>query len=174
MFAERGFHATSMDEVAERAGVTKPVVYQHFPSKRALYLELLQESTHALIEQVAQATTEATNGREQVELGFAAYFSYAAEHPDAFRLLFGSSVRDDPEFATFAAQVVDGVAELIGSLIEIDGPPEQRRALAHAIFGMAEATSRRVALRGEVQDPQLLARWLAEMAWFGLRGVRAD
>ena len=67
MFAERGFHATSMDEVAERAGVTKPVVYQHFPSKRALYLELLQESTHALIEQVAQATTEATNSSPPVE-----------------------------------------------------------------------------------------------------------
>jgi AcrR family transcriptional regulator len=163
-----------MEEIAERAGVTKPVVYQHFPSKRALYLELLQETTREVTEQVAQATTEATTGREQVERGFAAYFSYAADHPEAFRLLFGSSVRDDAEFASFTAQVVDGVAELIGSLIEIDGPPEQRRALAHAIFGMAEATSRRVALRGEVQDPQLLARWLAEMAWFGLRGVRAD
>ena len=58
-----------MDEVAERAGVTKPVVYQHFPSKRALYLELLQETTREVTEQVAQATTEATTGREQVERG---------------------------------------------------------------------------------------------------------
>ena len=63
---------------------------------------------------------------------------------------------------------------LVTALIDIDASDAQRRVLAHAIVGMAEATSRTLAVEGEVHDPDVLARWLAEMAWFGLRGVRAD
>src|SRR5918912_271539 len=69
VFAERGFHATSMDDVALRAGVTKPVLYQHFPSKRALYLELLQDTGQLLLQALEQATQRAPSGRERVEEG---------------------------------------------------------------------------------------------------------
>jgi AcrR family transcriptional regulator len=55
-FAQQGFHATSMDEIAEAAGVTKPVLYQHFPSKRALYVELLEETGRQLLSTLAEAT----------------------------------------------------------------------------------------------------------------------
>ena len=48
-FAHQGFHATSMDEIAEAAGVTKPVLYQHFPSKRALYVDILEETGRQLL-----------------------------------------------------------------------------------------------------------------------------
>jgi hypothetical protein len=60
-------------------------------------------------------------------------------------------------------------------LIDIDGPPEQRAILANAIVGLAESTSRRaLADGGEVENAEQLARWLAELTWFGLRGVRSD
>src|SRR6202049_1102795 len=77
-FAERGFHATSMDDVAAAAGVTKPVLYQHFPSKRALFLELLDELGRTLLDELAGATAAAHTGRERVEGGFAAYFRFVS------------------------------------------------------------------------------------------------
>jgi AcrR family transcriptional regulator len=174
LFAEHGFHATSMDDIAEAAGVTKPVLYQHFPSKRALYRELVDNVDRQLTEQLLDATGRASTGRERVQDGFAAYFRYVSEHRDAFRLLFGASVRNDAEFASVAESTIDRIADLIAQLIDIDAAPEHRRTLAHAMVGMAEATSRRVANAEGEPDPDRLARWLAEMAWFGLRGVRAD
>jgi AcrR family transcriptional regulator len=174
VFAERGFHATSMDEIAEAAGVTKPVLYQHFPSKRALYRELLDDVDAQLVNQLVEATSGAESGRERVQQGFAAYFRFVAENRAAFRLLFGASVRNDAEFAIVAERAIDRIAALIAELIDIEAPAGHRRVLAHAIVGMAEATSRRLTNDDAEDDPDRLAGWLAEMAWFGLRGVRAE
>ncbi len=174
VFGERGFHATSMDEVAEAAGVTKPVLYQHFPSKRALYRELLDDVDAQLVAQLVEATAGAASGRERVEAGFAAYFRFVSDNRAAFRLLFGASVRNDPEFTVVAERAIDRIADLIAELIEIEAPTGHRRVLAHAIVGMAEATSRRLTNDDAEDDPDRLAAWLAEMAWFGLRGVRAE
>ncbi|MBI2169944.1 MAG: TetR/AcrR family transcriptional regulator [Actinobacteria bacterium] len=175
VFAATGFHATSMDDVAEAAGVTKPVLYQHFANKRALYVELLEDVGLRLVEEIGQETGRARTGREQVERGFRAYFRFVAENQAAFRLLFGASVRNDREFAAVAERVVSEVAEVVSGLIDVDAAPEQRLALAHAVVGMAEATSRRVVsgqATGDETDPSLLASWLSELAWYGLRGIR--
>ena len=175
MFAERGFHATSMDDLATAAGVTKPVLYQHFRSKRALYVELLEQVGRQLLNELGRATSSASSGREQVERGLAAYFRWVAVNPSAFRLMFGTSLRSDAEFATIVEQVLSAAVEAVTPLIDIDGPPEQRAVLANAIVGLAESTSRRaLADGGAVEDAEQLARWLAELTWFGLRGVRSD
>ena len=174
VFGERGFHSTSMDEVAEAAGVTKPVLYQHFPSKRALYRELLDDVDAQLVSELVVATDAAPSGRERVEAGFAAYFRFVTENRAAFRLLFGASVRNDPEFSAVAERTIDRIAALVADLIQIEAPAGHRRVLAHAIVGMAEATSRRLTNDDAEDDPDRLAAWLAEMAWFGLRGVRAE
>jgi AcrR family transcriptional regulator len=174
VFAERGFHATSMDELAAKAGVTKPVLYQHFASKRALYIELLESLGAELLGELGRATGSATSGRERVERGFAAYFHWVAGNPASFRLLFGASVRNDAEFAAVLEHVLAAAVGAVTPLIDIAVPDEQRAVLANAIVGIAEATSRRaLADGGEVGDVEQLAMWLAELAWFGLRGVRA-
>ncbi len=175
VFAASGFYGTSMDDIATTAGVTKPVLYQHFPSKRALFVELLQDLGGQLLDQLGRATSRASTGRERVEEGFSAYFRFVTNNRAAFRLLFGASARNDPEFA----QIVDGVlhdaADAISVMIEIDGTPEHRRVLAHALVGIAEATSRHALTDPEAsRDADELARWIAELAWFGLRGVRPD
>ncbi|HET9728213.1 MAG TPA: TetR/AcrR family transcriptional regulator [Acidimicrobiia bacterium] len=173
-FGELGFHATSMDDIAEAAGVTKPVLYQHFPSKRALYIELLEETGRTLLTLLAEATGRAATGRERVELGFRAYFQFAFDDRHAFRLLFGASIRSDAEFARIVEEIIDAVAETISTLIEIPASDLHRQVLASALVGMAESVSRHT-----LQDPRRrvdgveLARWISELAWFGLRGVRA-
>jgi AcrR family transcriptional regulator len=175
VFAEGGFHATSMDEVAVRAGVTKPVLYQHFPSKRALYMELLQDTGDMLLRALAQATQRAPSGRERVEEGFAAYFRFVVSNRAAFRILFGASMRNDPEFSRVGEATIAAAVEAISPLIDIPASPEQRTVLANALVGMAESVSRRAVRDPDAEDDaDRLARWVAELAWFGLRGVRAD
>jgi AcrR family transcriptional regulator len=174
VFARRGFHATSMDDVAEAAGVTKPVLYQHFRSKRALYLELLDDVGTQLREAITKASVEATTPRRQVEAGCTAYFRFVAAHHDAFRLLFGGGTRRDKEFADAVRRVEDGIAETVASFIETDIDDEHRRLLGHAVVGMAEGTSRYWLVGDRDFDPELLARRVAELAWAGLRGIKRD
>lgn len=162
-----------MDDVAEAAGVTKPVLYQHFPSKRALYRELLEDVGSRLLAEITAATTPADTGRERVQNGMAAYFGFVTGNRPAFRLLFGASVRNDAEFAEVTEAVLEHMAEAVADMIDADLPTEQRAVLAHAVIGMAEAVGRR-ALRDEAaeHDPELLAHWTAELVWYGLRGIR--
>ena len=100
VFAERASTPRRWTTSRRRAGVTKPVLYQHFPSKRALYVELLDRHRRQLLDARSRgATSGAEPGRERVEAGFAAYFRFVADNRAAFRLLFGASIRNDPEFA---------------------------------------------------------------------------
>jgi AcrR family transcriptional regulator len=169
-FADRGFHATSMNDVADLAGVTKPVLYQHFGSKRALYQELLDDVAATLETRIHEAT--ATGGpRAQVEAGFRAYFTFVAERRSRFTLLFGSGARRDAEFAGTVSRLEASVAEWVAALIDVDLPDAHRRTLAYGIVGLAEATSRQwVTGALEVGVDELTAQ-AADLAWKGLRGV---
>ncbi|MHB1518664.1 MAG: TetR/AcrR family transcriptional regulator [Acidimicrobiales bacterium] len=179
LFAEHGYAATTMDDIAEQAGVTKPLVYQHFESKRALYLELMDVFSTALVSDIVQATAEAEGPRQQVELGFAAYFDLMVGNQSAFRLLYCRDTPDDPEFGAALARVEDAMAQAIDPLIDAGLEPEHRLLLAHAVVGMAEAASRHwlQARRLEVpngsdrKEADGLATRLADFAWGGLRQV---
>lgn len=174
-FAAGGFHGTSMDDVAAAAGVTKPVLYQHFGSKRALYIELLNDVGSQLMDVIATAAAEADGPHRQVEAGFRAYFRYVEDREPAFRLLFGGGSKRDEAFADLVRLVEGAIGELIASFITAKLPPEQILTLAHGIVGMAESTCRHwLHQRAEgatTASADELADQLAELAWAGLRGV---
>lgn len=181
MFAARGFHGTSMDDVAEVAGVTKPVLYQHFASKRELYLELLDDVGNRMVTAVTQAVAAESGPHRRVEAGFAAYFRFVAVQSHAFRLLFGSGARGDEDFADAVRRVEDRMAGAIAGLIEADIAPDHREMLGYGIVGLAEVTSRHWTASRQADDaaPEVntveaarLARRIADLAWAGLRGVR--
>jgi AcrR family transcriptional regulator len=173
-FAERGFHDASMDEIAEAAGVTKPVLYQHFRSKRELFREVLHDVGERLVAAVTGATATAQGPHERVEAGFRAYFGFIEQDPAAFRLLYGATVRHDEEFDAVLGETVDHIAEAVLPLIEIPGPEQQRRVVSHALVGIGEAVARRELAEGSVPfDPDVLTGWVVELVWYGLRGVRA-
>jgi len=204
LFAERGYRATTMDDVAEAAGVTKPLLYQHFSSKRALYLELVDSVAKDLLGEIGRATAAAEGPRQQVEMGFAAYFRLVVTQEAAFRLLHERNDTDDEEMGGGLRQVQDAIAEAIEPLIAAGLDPEHRRFLAYAVVGMAEGASRHwladraaVAATGGVPalspvdsletdgptatatvtataEAQRLAMRLADLAWAGLRSVHAD
>lgn len=173
LFASGGFHATSMDEVAEAAGVTKPVLYQHFPSKRALYTELLEDVGQRLLEKLAEAAATVGGGRQLVQNLLDSYFRFVTDNASAFRLLFGASVRNDAEFAMVAERVLEQLADAVARMMALDVPLEHRRVLSHAVVGMAEGVSRRALFDPEAEaDPEMLTHWTAELVWYGLRGIR--
>ncbi len=191
LFAEHGYAATTMDDIAEAAGVTKPLVYQHFDSKRALYLELLDVFSYEMIDRIVQATSAAEGPRQQVERGFAGYFELMVDNEDAFRLLYGRDAPDDRELGAALHRVEEAIAVAIDPLIDAGLDPEHRLLLAHAVVGMAEGASRhwldaqhdraegaddgddRAPLhRGDrAAEAARLAAQLADFAWAGLRQV---
>jgi AcrR family transcriptional regulator len=177
-FAARGFHPTSMDEIADAAGVTKPVLYQHFHSKRQLYRELLDAVGHELLESVASSAAAETAPFQRVLAGFRAYFKFVREKTAGFELLFGSGARRTDEFADSVRKLEESVAATIGSFIDADVDEEHRELLGYAIVGLAEVAGRHWVSRSGVGEAKLteaegerLAQRLADLAWAGLRGL---
>src|SRR5699024_12626101 len=111
MFAMKGFHDTSMNEVAEAAGVTKPVLYQHFDSKRALYAELVTDLGNDLEAIILAAVEQAGGPRQQVEAGFRAYVGWATSQAAAFRVLFAERNRTDEDLAGAIGKVEPMLAD---------------------------------------------------------------
>jgi len=172
VFAGEGYHQTSMNQIAEAAGITKPVLYQHFVSKRELYLALIEEAGERLLQIITAPSITETNGRRRVELGFLAYFQWVYDDHDSFQLLFGGGSRRDAEFSEAAGKFQSRVADAIEPLITADIDTEHRRTLAHAIVGLAEGVSRRLIRLGNDFDPELIARQVSELAWAGLRAAQ--
>ena len=170
-FGRSGYFGTSMNDIAEAAGVTKPVLYQHFDSKADLYRALLDEVGTRMLTTIAKATSNATDGRDRTERGFGAYFGWVAEHNHEFSLLFGGSARHERAFSAQIRRINDEAANAIAGLIDIDIEPEHRATLAHGLVGLAEGASRRLVGAGESFDPDEVARVVSQLAWAGLRAI---
>ncbi len=170
-FGRAGYFGTSMNDIAEAAGVTKPVLYQHFDSKADLYRALLDEVGARMLDLIAKATTEAADGRDRTERGFRAYFLWVADHHHEFTLLFGSSARHDGEFSAQLRRITNDAAEAIAGLIEVDIDSEHRHTIAHGLVGLAEGVSRRLVAVGDDFDPDEIARVVSNLAWAGLRAA---
>ncbi|MCU1369325.1 MAG: putative TetR family transcriptional regulator [Ilumatobacteraceae bacterium] len=174
MFAAKGYHDTSMNDVAEAAGVTKPVLYQHFASKKALYNELVDEIGARLERIIFEAAASAEGPRQQVEAGFRAYFGWAVAQGAAFRVLFSDRNRTDRELAQAVVRVESVVADRVATLIDIPGlSDDERHVLAFGVVGIAESTSRHWLELGLGQgtDADAFADRVARLAWSGLRGI---
>jgi AcrR family transcriptional regulator len=188
LFGAHGYHGTSMEDIADRAGVTKPVLYQHFPSKSELYRELIESVGHELLQTVTVHATAESAPFHRVLEGFRAYFRFVSERTAAFRLLFGGGARQADEFAEVVRRVEHSIAETIAGLIDVDIDRDHRDLLAYAIVGLAEVTSRQWVVRRDDRAPQdagnwrgldrregdLLAERLADLVWAGLRALPAE
>ena len=172
VFGDQGFHLASMNDIADAAGVTKPVLYQLFGSKRDLYLEVLRDVGGRLRDEVAKAVAAAPTPRAQVELGIMAYFQWVAASPRGFSVLFDGDSRRDPEFLAESQKVESDIADFVAELIVVDGlDAEHRRLLAFGIVGIAETTCRRWLANDLELSADTLADGVAELAWAGLRGL---
>src|SRR6202045_3970852 len=113
VFVAQGYHAASMDEIAERAGVSKPVLYQHFPSKLDLYLALLDQSVDALVETVRDALRSTADNKQRVAATFSAYFEFVESEGQAYRLVFESDLSNEGAVRDRLGSGQRGGAEMI-------------------------------------------------------------
>jgi len=170
-FSSRGYHNTSMNDIADAMSLTKPVLYQYFDSKRSLYLELLHHVGAQLLDDVTAAVKGTTDPREQTERGIIAYFTWVANHREAFALLFESSERVDEEFADIVSEFEDGAAKAILPFIAVDASEDNLYTFAIGLVGMVEAVSRQVIKHGREFQPTALGQAVAGLAWAGLRSL---
>jgi AcrR family transcriptional regulator len=144
VFVSNGYHAAAMDEIAERAGVSKPVLYQHFPGKLDLYLALLEKHVDELTERVREAMRNTTDNKQRVRAAIGAYFDFVDNEGQAFRMVFESDLRGEPavqraiERAT--SHSVDAITETITADAGLD--PDSARLLAVGLVGMSEVSAR--------------------------------
>src|SRR5262249_29746006 len=144
VFVARGYHAAAMDEIAERAGVSKPVLYQHFPGKQDLYLALLDESIESLIQSVRTALRATSDTRQRVAATFQAYFGYVAGHKGTFRLVFESDLTSEPAVRERIDQADRVCADMISQVIREDAglADDEAHLLSISLVGMAQVSAR--------------------------------
>ncbi len=161
-----------MNDIADSAGVTKPVLYQHYASKRELYRAVVEDAGERIQARVFESANEAGTPREQVEAGLRAYLDFVEEDFAGFTLLFSGASREDEEWAEIATTVEGSIADGIAALIVVDGMGEEhRQALAHGVVGLAEGMVRYwKTSRSDLEADDLLND-LTTLAWAGLRGL---
>jgi AcrR family transcriptional regulator len=172
VFAAQGYHAAAMDDIAERAGVSKPVLYQHFPGKLELYRALLASSADDLVDRVRAAITATSDNRERVAAAVSAYFDFVADDRAAHRLVFESDLRGEPE----AAAVLDGVLtrciDLVAAAVTADAGLDEPRArlLAVGLVGLSQVAAQYwLDADGAVPRDEAVTL-MTGLAWRGLAG----
>ncbi|MGI9595692.1 MAG: TetR/AcrR family transcriptional regulator [Acidimicrobiales bacterium] len=175
VLAQNGYHGTTMSDIAEAAGVTKPVLYQHFASKRELYRTVLEDIGARLEASVVEAASAASSPRTRAEAGIRAYAKFVEEDEDGFELLFNGTNRQDDEWSTIIEAVERSLAQAVASMIDVPAISGQRRQiLAHGIIGLAESMMRFARADDDlVYSHDELVRDLTELTWSGLRGLEA-
>lgn len=176
VLATRGYHETTMADIAEAAGVTKPVLYQHFASKHDLYQTLLADIGHEMQTRVVSAAAATSSPRERVTAGITAFVDYVAAERDGFAIFFNGINRHDDDWSTIMAEVEESLCEAVVSLIDVDSVPiERRRVMARGIIGLAETTVRYAWFEQEAALPRaVLAEDIITMIWGGVRSIGTD
>jgi AcrR family transcriptional regulator len=177
VFVAQGYHAAAMDDIAERAGVSKPVLYQHFPGKLELYLALLDQSCDTIVSAAAKALESTDDNKQRVTATMHAFYEYVASAEGAFRLVFESDLNNEPAVRARVDRVTVECAKLIAHVIADDTglPEEQSQLLAVSLVGMGQVSARFwLHERGSI-DQDAAASLIAGLAWRGIGGYpRAD
>jgi AcrR family transcriptional regulator len=170
VFVAQGYHAAAMDEIAERAGVSKPVLYQHFPGKLELYLALLDESADELVRVVSDALSSTSDNRERVPATFKAFYDYVAGKGQAFRLVFESDLGNEPAVRARLDRAMFECAGKISRFISEDAgvSSEEAHLLGMALVGMAQVTARYWLSTNQAIPKDRAEQLIARLAWRGI------
>ena len=172
VFVAQGYHAAAMDDIAERAGVSKPVLYQHFPGKLELYLALLDQSCDQIISAAGKALESTDDNKQRVTATMHAFYEYVADAEGAFRLVFESDLTNEPAVRARVDRVTNECAKLIAHVIADDTglPEEQSQLLAVSLVGMGQVSARFWLAEGGTIDQADAAALVAGLAWRGIGG----
>lgn len=170
VFVEQGYHAAAMESIAEQAGVSKPVLYQHFPSKLELYLALLSQSADEMVELVRTALAATDDNQDRVHRTIEAYYDFVADNDRAFRLIFESDLRSEPEVQRVVDRAADGCIEALTETITQDTgvDVERGRLLASGLVGLSQVSARYWLAQGTQIGRDEAVTLLSTLAWRGI------
>jgi AcrR family transcriptional regulator len=173
VFTTKGYHAAAMDDIADAAGVSKPVLYQHFPSKLDLYLDLLDISCERLVEVVEEALASTTSNADRVVATMSAFYEFVSSSSGEFRFVFESDLTGDGKVQKRLWQVNNDIADALAEVIseDTDLPAEQAKLLGISLVGIAQVSARYWVSAGlekvALEDAKQL---VSSLAWRGIRG----
>jgi len=174
VFARDGYHGVTMDDVAAEAGVTKPILYDHFPSKRELYLALLEADLAELRERVHAGLQTSTGNRERIRSSIRAYVEFVDEHAEGFQLLMQEAIGAEREFreliGTFKDEVRAEVADVIARESKGKVAREDADVVAQALIGMTETVAQQGIGRSK-EERDRVVNTLVRLAWRGITGL---
>lgn len=170
VFAKHGYEATSVEEIADRAKVSKPVVYEHFGGKEGLYAVVVDREMDYVVRRISESLATGTP-RERVEQAALAFLTYVKDHPDGFAIL----AHDAPNASSRSgmASLLNDVAERVGDVFASSFKtagydPRVAPIYAHALIGMVTFVGQ---WWTEAKKPPVeeVATHIAALAWMGLR-----
>lgn len=172
VFVDLGYHSAGMDEIAVRAGVSKPVLYQHFPSKMELYIAVLKSHVDSLLTGVRAALSSSTDNRDRVSAAVRAFFDFVDQDSQGYKLIFESDVME-PTVAERVEGAVDACVDVVYDLVSQDSGLDVYRArmLAVGLVGASQVSARYwlYADRPIAKDDAVATT--VQLLWSGLAGV---
>ncbi|PRY62987.1 TetR family transcriptional regulator [Knoellia remsis] len=171
VFVDRGYHAAAMDDIADHAGVSKPVLYQHFPGKLELYLALLDENCETLEGLVREALAQPTDdNHDRVAATVQAYFDFVSREGAAFRMIFESDLTSEPQVRARLDALELSCAEAVAEVIAHDSgiPDEHAMILATGLAGMSQITARNWLAAESDLDRDQASALVTELMWRGI------
>ncbi|MFM8385050.1 MAG: TetR/AcrR family transcriptional regulator [Actinomycetota bacterium] len=172
IFTSSGYHAASMDEIAERASVSKPVLYQHFPSKLDLYLAVLDLHIDSLVFAIQKAIASTRDNRSRVKATIDAYFGFIEGEGEAFRLLFESDMSVEPQVRERLERMTYDCAVAVSAVISADTglPKDESMILAIGLIGCAQISARHWLEKGGKIDRSGASALVTSLMWRGISG----
>ena len=172
VFTAAGYHSAAMDEIADRANVSKPVLYQHFPSKLELYLAVLDLHIDSLVFAIQRAIASNRENSSRVAATVEAYFGFIDSEGEAFRLLFESDMNLEPQVRERLNRMTYDCAAAVSAVISIDTGlgKEESMMLAVGIIGTVQTTARHWLDRDGKIDRKRATELVMNLIWRGISG----
>ena len=172
VFTAAGYHSAAMDEIADRAGVSKPVLYQHFPSKLELYLAVLDIHIDSLVFEIQKAIASTPENANRVRTTVVAYFNFIDSEGEAFRLLFESDMSVEPAVRERLNRMTYDCAAAVSAVFSLDTglPQVAAMLLGVGLIGSAQVTARHWLERDSKLTRQQATDLVANVIWRGISG----
>jgi AcrR family transcriptional regulator len=172
VFTAAGYHSAAMDEIADRAGVSKPVLYQHFPSKLDLYLAVLDTHIDSLVFAIQRAIQSTPDNAIRVQATIGAYFDFIEAEGEAFRLLFESDMNVEPAVRERLNRMTYDCAAAVSAVISLDTglPQEAAMLLGVGLIGSAQVTARHWLERDSKLTREQAQTLATNIIWRGISG----
>ncbi|MDM4721880.1 TetR/AcrR family transcriptional regulator [Micromonospora sp. WMMA1363] len=172
VFSRRGYHAASMDEIADNAGISKPMVYAYLGTKEELFVACLHREGTRMMQAIAGAVAPDLPADQRLWRGLRAFFGFVGAHRDGWAVLYRQARGEQPfagELAAMRARLVEVAAGMLDHALRAEGhevAETELEVVAYALVGATESLADWLADHSEA-DPEKTATRMMNVAWLG-------